>query len=85
MKVFYDAQVDALYIEIRPLAPGTACAREISEDVIANYGPDGKLAGLEILDASSLLKDESDKLILEITPYTRILNREYLEQPAEST
>ncbi|MBM3212229.1 DUF2283 domain-containing protein [Candidatus Poribacteria bacterium] len=68
MRIFYDAQVDALYIEIRPLAPGTASAREISDDVIANYGPDGKIAGLEILDASLLLEDKPDKFVLEITP-----------------
>jgi uncharacterized protein YuzE len=68
MKVFYDVQVDALYIELRSLAPGTAEARDLSEDVIANYGPDGRLAGLEVLNASLLLKDESDRIILEITP-----------------
>jgi len=71
LKVFYDAQVDALYIELRSLVPGTAEVREISEEVIANYGPDGKLAGLEVLNASLLLKGEPDKLILEITPYDR--------------
>ena len=68
MKIYYDTQVDALYIELRSLAPGTAENREISEDVIANYAPDGKLAGLEILNASFILKGESDKIILEITP-----------------
>ena len=70
MKFYYDTQVDALYIELRSLAPGTAETREISEDVIANYAPDGKLAGLEILNASFLLKDETNKIILEITPST---------------
>ena len=68
MKVYYDAQVDALYIELRGLTPGTAETREISEDVIANYGPDGKLSGIEVLNASFLLKDEPSKIILEIAP-----------------
>jgi uncharacterized protein YuzE len=68
MKLYYDAQVDALYIELRPLAPGTAEARVLSEDVIANYGPDGKLAGLEVLDASLLLGEELQRLVLEISP-----------------
>jgi len=68
MKVYYDAQVDALYIELQSLSPGTAENREISEGAIANYAPDGKLAGLEILNASFLLKDEPSKIILEITP-----------------
>ena len=58
MKVYYDAQVDALYIEFRDLTPGTAETREISENVIANYGPDGKLAGIEVLNASLLLKED---------------------------
>lgn len=70
MKVYYDTQVDALYIELRSLEPGTAENREISEDVIANYAPDGKLAGLEILNASYILKGESDKIVLEIAPST---------------
>ncbi len=41
MKIYYDASVDALYIEFRALEPGTAEARKISEDIVANYGPDG--------------------------------------------
>lgn len=68
MKVYYDAQVDALYIELRPLAPGTAESRTLSEDVIANYSPDGKLSGLEILDASLLLGEELERLVFEISP-----------------
>ena len=52
MKISYDAQVDELYIEFHSLAPGTAENRRLTDEVIANYGPDGKLAGLEILDAS---------------------------------
>ncbi len=52
MKISYDAQVDAVYIEFHSLAPGTAENRQLADEVIANYGPDGKLAGLEILDAS---------------------------------
>ncbi|HEX7593148.1 MAG TPA: DUF2283 domain-containing protein [Anaerolineae bacterium] len=55
MKISYDAEVDALYIEFRLLVPGTADNRQLTDEVIANYGPDGKLAGLEILDASQVL------------------------------
>lgn len=68
MKIFYDATIDALYIEFRALPPGTAEARELSEDVIANYAPDGKLAGFEVLDASELLGDELKKINVEIAP-----------------
>ena len=42
MKIQYDSEVDALYIEFRPLDPGIAENRDLSEDVIANYGPDGR-------------------------------------------
>lgn len=68
MKIYYDAEVDALYIELKTLAPGTAESREISEDIIANYSPDGKLAGLEILDASQVLDNGIDKIIVEVSP-----------------
>jgi uncharacterized protein YuzE len=69
MKISYDPEVDALYLELRPLEPGTAEAHPISEEVIANYGPDGKLAGLEILDASLILgQAEPPGILLEIAP-----------------
>ncbi len=68
MKIQYDAEVDALYIEFHPLEPGTAENRELSEDVIANYGPDGKLYGLEILNASAVLGKKLNKVILELSP-----------------
>jgi uncharacterized protein YuzE len=55
MKISYDAEADALYLEFHSLTPGTAENRQLTDEVIANYGPDGKLAGLEILDASQVL------------------------------
>ena len=68
MKINYDPEVDALYIEFRQLKPGTAENRELSEDVIANYGPDGRIAGLEILNASIVVGDTLNKVIVEVTP-----------------
>ena len=68
MKISYDAQVDALYIEFSPLADGTAEARPLNDELIANYGPDGRLAGLEILDASQVLGQRENRLVLEIVP-----------------
>ncbi|MBI3600364.1 MAG: DUF2283 domain-containing protein [Nitrospinae bacterium] len=68
MKIQYDAEVDALYIEFKPLEPGTAENRELSEDVIANYAPDGRLAGLEVLNASIVIGDNLRKVILEVSP-----------------
>ncbi len=61
MKISYDAQVDALYIEFHTLEAGTAQNKQLTDEVIADYGPDGKLAGLEILDASALLGGEREK------------------------
>lgn len=68
MKIYYDAEVDALYIEFHPLADGTAETRPLNDEVIANYGPDGRLAGLEILDASQVLDQKEGRLVFEITP-----------------
>ena len=68
MRIRYDADVDALYIELRPLEPGTADCRELTPDITADYGPDGKLAGLEILDASQVLGEEVGKVIVELAP-----------------
>ena len=68
MKIQYDAEVDALYLEFRPLEPGTADCWELTPDITADYGPDGKLAGLEILDASQVLGDQAGKVVLELSP-----------------
>jgi uncharacterized protein YuzE len=65
MRIRYDREVDALYIELLPLAPGTAENRELTEDIIADYSPDGKLAGLEILDASQVLGEQLKEIIIE--------------------
>jgi uncharacterized protein YuzE len=50
------------------LADGTAEARPLNDDLIANYGPDGVLAGLEILDASRVLSLKEGRLVFEISP-----------------
>jgi len=66
MRIEYDPEVDALYIQFRPVEPGKAENRPLSEDVIADYGPDGKLVGLEILDASVVLGEEAGRVIVEV-------------------
>jgi len=68
MKITYDAEADAIYIELRPLAPGTAQCREFTEELTADYGPDGKLAGIEILDASAVLGADPQRVVLELAP-----------------
>ena len=52
MRVTYDPDVDALYLEL--LAPGSMklVQREVAGGVILDLGPKGELAGLEILTAS---------------------------------
>ena len=68
MKVIYDPETDSLYIDFRPLGAGEARCRDLSEEVTVDYGPDGKLAGIEVLDASILLGEELNRVVLEITP-----------------
>ncbi len=68
MKISYDTEVDALYLEFYALEPGTAEARPLDEGIIANYGPDGRLAGLEVLDASRVIGQVEGRMIFEITP-----------------
>lgn len=68
MKIAYDSKADAIYIEFRKLEPGTAENRQLSDEVIADFGPDGGLAGLEIIDASKILGEDLQKVILELAP-----------------
>jgi uncharacterized protein YuzE len=51
MKVTYDTQADALYIQLRE--GKFACNREVAEGVILDLGEDEALLGIEILEASS--------------------------------
>ena len=68
MKITYDPDVDALYLEFRHLEPGMAETRQLTEEILADYGPDGKLAGLEILDARRVLEQASGRVVFEIEP-----------------
>jgi len=69
MKITYDSEADALYIQLRLINPGEADNRDLGGGIIADYGADGLLAGLEILDASLLLgKDDLERVILELSP-----------------
>ena len=68
MRISYDAEVDALYLEFHKLAPGTAEARTLAEAIIADFGPDGTLAGLEILDARTVLGHDGGHAVGGTTP-----------------
>ena len=55
MKMLYDKQVDALYIQFKQITDGSALTKDLSESVSINYDSEGKLAGIEILDASKFM------------------------------
>ncbi len=55
MKISYDAEVDALTISFRET---TVTTRHLAEGIAADYDGDGRLAGLEILDARARFGDE---------------------------
>ena len=53
MKIYYDREVDALYIKLTNLKPDGVI--EIEEGVNLDITEDGKIVGIEILDASKKL------------------------------
>ena len=53
MKVFYDDEVDALYIQFEELKPDGVT--EISEGINLDTTSENKVVGIEILDASQKL------------------------------
>jgi uncharacterized protein YuzE len=62
----YDPEVDILYIRLRE---GTINeSDEITPEVIADYGKDGKILALEILDASEVLGGKQMKVELAVAP-----------------
>ena len=48
MRISYDAEVDALSITFQET---TVTTKHMAEGIAADYDADGKLAGIEILDA----------------------------------
>ena len=51
MQINYDPQVDALYIRFVDETVQVTTQR-LSEGVAVNYAPDGRIVGVEVLDAS---------------------------------
>ena len=68
MKITYDPEVDTLYLEFQPLEEGRVVTRQLTEEIVADYAPDGSLAGLEILDARRVLAKTAGRVIFEIEP-----------------
>ena len=68
MKITYDPEVDALYLEFLRVEEGKIVTRQLTDEIIADYAPDGRLAGLEILDAHRVLEQTAGRVIFEIEP-----------------
>ena len=64
MKIIYDAEVDALSIV---LCDTTVTAQELDDGITLEYDAQGRLAGIEVLDASQRYGEGSllHELILE--------------------
>jgi YD repeat-containing protein len=56
MRITYDREVDALYIRFKET---TVTTKHLAEGIAADYDAEGRLAGVEILDASKRLGDPS--------------------------
>jgi len=55
MKITYDPEVDALYIMFHD---STVTTKHLADGIAADYDADGRLAGIEILDALKQLGDK---------------------------
>lgn len=56
MKITYDPEADAHYIKF---LDATVTTEHIAEGIAADYDSDGKLAGIEILDALQRFDDRN--------------------------
>ncbi|MFQ5864831.1 MAG: DUF2283 domain-containing protein [bacterium] len=49
MRITYDSKVDALYISFLEI---TVITKHVAEGIAEDYDPEGRIAGIEILDAA---------------------------------
>ena len=56
MRITYDQNVDALYIRFKET---TVTTKHLGEGIAADFDADGRLAGIEVLDAVKRLGDPS--------------------------
>lgn len=54
MRITYDQKVDALYIRFKET---TVTTKHLGEGIAADFDADGRLAGIEVLDALKRLGD----------------------------
>ena len=55
MRISYDSEVDALYIRF---IETTVTTRHVAEGIAVDYAADGRVAGIEVLDARKRFGDE---------------------------
>ncbi len=73
MKIEYDAEVDALYVEFRDVHADRNI--DIEEGVSIDLDADGHIVGIEILDASQRLKGSLSRLELGEVPFRKQSSR----------
>lgn len=54
MKITYDSEVDALYFQF---LDATVTTKHLAEGIAADYDAEGRLAGIEVLDALKRFQD----------------------------
>ena len=64
MRITYDTEVDALYIQF---IETTVTTQHVAEGIAIDYASDGRIAGIEILDAQKRFGDPEvlRKVVLE--------------------
>jgi len=55
MRISYDREVDALYIRF---IETTVTTKHVAEGIAVDYAADGRIAGIEVLDARRRFGDE---------------------------
>lgn len=55
MRISYDSEVDALYIRF---IETTVTTKHVAEGIAVDYAADGRVAGIEVLDARKRFGDE---------------------------
>jgi len=69
MKIMYDSEVDALYIELRDILAVKNI--DIEEGVTIDLDKDGHIVGIEILDAQEKLKGSLAQLEINEIPWKK--------------
>ena len=63
MKVRYDPEADALYIEIKAT---TVTTKRLDQDIAIDYDSEGHIAGIEILSAKERVFGKGSRLVVRL-------------------